>query len=145
NFVLGSIVALSDLDVHSVELLPGASSALYGANAFNGTLFMNSKNPFDYTGISFYAQYGITNQKLAGENDYYDFGIRMAHKFNDYIAVKTNFTVLKATEWIAGDERSMTNGGLGHEVNQNYDGLNIYGDEVTTFIPNVGQVSRTGY
>src|SRR5690606_24144479 len=37
------------------------------------------------------------------------------------------------------------NGGLGHDVNQNYDGLNIYGDEVTTFIPNVGQVSRTGY
>lgn len=145
NFVLGNLVGLSDLDVHSVELLPGASSALYGANAFNGILFMNSKNPFDYTGISFYAKYGKTSQDLAGVNDYYDFGIRMAHKFNDYIAVKTNFTLLKATEWIAGDERSMTNGGLGHDVNQNYDGLNIYGDEVTTFIPNVGQVSRTGY
>lgn len=30
-------------------------------------------------------------------------------------------------------------------MNQNYDGLNIYGDEVTTTIKNVGQVSRTGY
>jgi hypothetical protein len=25
---------------------PGASSALYGANAFNGILFMNSQSPF---------------------------------------------------------------------------------------------------
>jgi outer membrane receptor protein involved in Fe transport len=145
NFVLGNLVGLSDLDVHSVELLPGASSALYGANAFNGILFMNSKNPFDYQGISVYAKYGKTVQDIAGTNDYYDFGMRAAHAFNPYIAVKANFNWLKATEWIAGDERSMTNGGQGHEVNQNYDGLNIYGDEVTTFIPNVGQVSRTGY
>lgn len=145
NFVLGNLIGLSDLDVQSVELLPGASSALYGANAFNGILFMNSKSPFDYEGISVYAKYGKTNQKIAGDKDYYDFGIRAATKFNDYIAGKANFTFLKATEWIAGDERSMTNGGIGHAINQNYDGLNIYGDEVTTFIPNVGQVSRTGY
>jgi outer membrane receptor protein involved in Fe transport len=145
NFVLGNLIGLSDIDVQSVELLPGASSALYGANAFNGILFMNSKSPFDFPGISAYVKYGITQQELAGENPYLDFGIRAAHKFNDYIAAKANFTVLRATEWIAGDMRSMTSGGLGHDVNQNYDGLNMYGDEVTTFIPNVGQVSRTGY
>lgn len=145
NFVLGNLIGLSELDVQSVELLPGASSALYGANAFNGILFMNSKSPFDHQGLSFYARYGKTNQKLAGENDYYDFGIRAAHAFSEVFAAKANFTYLRATEWVAGDERSMTNGGIGHDVNQNYDGLNIYGDEVTTFIPNVGQVSRTGY
>jgi len=145
NFVLGNLIGLSELDVQSVELLPGASSALYGANAFNGILFMNSKSPFDYEGISFYGRYGKTNQKLAGDKDYWDVGIRAAKKFSDYFAVKANFTYMRATEWIAGDERSMTNGGVGHAVNQNYDGLNIYGDEVTTFIPNVGQVSRTGY
>ena len=145
NFVLGNLVGLSDLDVQSVELLPGASSALYGANAFNGILFMNSKSPFDYQGISFYAKYGKTDQKLAGMNDYYDFGIRAAHKFTDHFAAKANFTYLRATEWVAGDTRSMTSGGIGHDINPNYDGLNIYGDEVTTFIPNVGQVSRTGY
>ena len=145
NFVLGNLIGLSELDVQSVELLPGASSALYGANAFNGILFMNSKSPFDYQGISVYARYGKTNQKLAGTNDYYDFGFRAAHAFSDVLAAKANFTYLRATEWVAGDERSMTNGGIGHDVNQNYDGLNIYGDEVTTFIPNVGQVSRTGY
>ena len=43
---------MTETDVQSVELLPGASSALYGANAFNGILFMRSKNPFDHQGIS---------------------------------------------------------------------------------------------
>ena len=36
NFALGNILGLSELDINSVEILPGASSALYGANAFNG-------------------------------------------------------------------------------------------------------------
>jgi len=145
NFVLGNLIGLSELDVQSVELLPGASSALYGANAFNGILFMNSRSPFDHDGISAYVRYGKTNHKIAGDKDYYDVGIRAAKKFNEYIAGKANFTFLRATEWIAGDERSMTLGGNSRATNQNYDGLNTYGDEVTTFIPNVGQVSRTGY
>lgn len=145
NFVLGNLIGLSDLDVASVELLPGASSALYGANAFNGILFMNSKSPFQYQGISTYFKYGQTSQEAAGTNDYYDFGIRAAHAFTRHFAAKANFTYLSATEWIADDSRSMTAGGVGHDVNQNYDGLNLYGDEVTTFINNVGQVSRTGY
>jgi outer membrane receptor protein involved in Fe transport len=46
NFVIGNMIGISEIDVQSVELLPGASSALYGANAFNGILFMNSKSPF---------------------------------------------------------------------------------------------------
>lgn len=145
NFVLGNLIGLSDIDVASVELLPGASSALYGANAFNGILFMNSKNPFTHQGISSYVKYGQTSQDVAGTNDYFDMGIRMATAFNKYIAVKANFNYMKATEWIADDRRSMTGGSIGHEGNPNYDGLNIYGDEVTTFINNVGQVSRTGY
>ena len=36
NFSLGNLTGLSDLDIEDVEILPGASSALYGANAFNG-------------------------------------------------------------------------------------------------------------
>ena len=145
NFVLGNLIGLSDLDVASVELLPGASSALYGANAFNGILFMNSKSPFNYPGISTYFKYGKTVQDAAGTNDYYDFGIRAAYIFTPKWAGKANFTYMKATEWIAADFSSVTGGPETHENNQNYDGLNIYGDEVTTFIPNVGQVSRTGY
>jgi hypothetical protein len=145
NFVLGNLIGLSDIDVASVELLPGASSALYGANAFNGILFMNSKSPFVYQGISSYVKYGQTTQEVAGTNDYFDMGIRAATAFSKHFAVKANFNYMKATEWIADDRRSQTGGAIGHDGNQNYDGLNIYGDEVTTFIANVGQVSRTGY
>ena len=145
NFVLGNLIGLSDIDVANVELLPGASSALYGANAFNGILFMNSKSPFTYQGISTYFKYGKTMQDAAGTNDYYDFGIRVAHAFSKNFAAKANFNLLRATEWIAADFNSVTGGNASHDGNQNYDGLNSYGDEVTTFINNVGQISRTGY
>ena len=145
NFVLGNLIGLSDIDVANVELLPGASSALYGANAFNGILFMNSKSPFTKQGITTYVKYGKTNQETAGMNDFWDAGIRVAKVITPRFAAKANFTFMKGTEWIAADQRSLTGGSIGHAKNQNYDGLNLYGDEVTTFISKVGQVSRTGY
>lgn len=145
NFVLGNLIGVSDIDVANVELLPGASSALYGANAFNGILFMNSKSPFAKQGITSYVKYGKTNQEVAGMNDFWDLGIRVAKAFTPHFAAKANFTYMQATEWIAADQRSATGGSIGHAMNQNYDGLNLYGDEVTTLIKNVGQVSRTGY
>jgi len=165
NFVLGNLIGISEIDVANVELLPGASSALYGANAFNGIMFMNSKSPFTNQGISFYFKYGQTSQKAAGTNDYYDFGIRAAHAFSDKFALKGNFAFLKATEWIAADKTDLTENQSGFVVNPNYDGLNLYGDEVTTNLKGVGtslanlgiipsaavnllpnyNVSRTGY
>jgi outer membrane receptor protein involved in Fe transport len=81
NFVLGNLIGVSEIDVQSVELLPGASSALYGANAFNGILFMNSQDPWNHQGITAYAKFGQTNQKAAGVNNFYDYGIRVAHVF----------------------------------------------------------------
>lgn len=164
NFVLGNLIGVSDLDVASVELLPGASSALYGANAFNGILFMKSKNPFIDQGVSVYAKYGQTNQKAAGANEYYDYGVRVAHKFNDYFAAKANFTFMKGTEWWATDYDDKTVEGRDRS-HPNYNGMNVYGDEASTNIKSVGQtlanmgllpasavnllpnenVSRTGY
>ncbi|WP_428223698.1 TonB-dependent receptor [Flavobacterium sp.] len=145
NFAVGNLLGVSDLDVASVEILPGASSALYGANAFNGIMFMNSRNPFNKEGLSAYFKYGVTSQDVAGTNNFYDLGIRGAKRFSDHFAAKANFTYLQATEWMADDRRSLTTGGVGHAVNRNYDGLNTYGDEISVFIPGVGQVSRTGY
>ena len=139
NFVLGNLIGISEIDVANVELLPGASSALYGANAFNGILFMNSKSPFTNQGISFYYKYGQTTQETAGTNDYWDFGVRAAHAFSDKFAMKGNFTFLKATEWIASDGRDLTTNNTGSALNPNYDGLNSYGDEVTTNLKGVGQ------
>jgi outer membrane receptor protein involved in Fe transport len=131
NFNLGNLLGMSELDVNSVELLPGASSALYGANAFNGILFMTSKNPFDSPGVSTYVKTGLTSQKAAGDRNYVDAGIRMAYKFSDKFAAKANFSFLKGTEWYATDYRDYNNPGLTRN-DPAYDGLNIYGDEVST-------------
>ncbi|WP_299604890.1 TonB-dependent receptor [uncultured Aquimarina sp.] len=166
NFVLGNLLGMTELDVNSIELLPGASSALYGANAFNGILFMTSKNPFDHQGISAYFKGGITSQEVGGDNEYYDYGIRIAHAFSDKLAAKVNFSYLRGTDWFATNEVSVSNDIItGTRLDPNYDGLNVYGDEVSTNIRGVGvalvnagllpagaenilpnqEVSRTGY
>ena len=138
NFVLGNMVGISEIDVQSVELLPGASSALYGANAFNGILFMNSKSPFTYQGITAYVKYGQTSQKAAGTNDFVDYGIRMAHAFDKHFAAKANFTYMRGTDWYATNYDDKTVIGR-DRTNPNYDGINVYGDEVSTNLYNVGQ------
>jgi len=154
NFPIGNLVGMIETDVQSVEVLPGASSALYGANAFNGILFMRSKNPFDQAGISAHVKRGITSQKAAGDNAYTDFGIRAAYKFSDKFAAKVNFGYLKGTDWAANSKKDKYKEGGTRANNINYDGLNVYGDIVSTniraasgglgIIPNVS-VSRTGY
>jgi len=170
NFVLGNMIGISEIDVQSVELLPGASSALYGANAFNGILFMNSKNPFTSEGVNGYVKYGQTNQQAAGVNSFSDYGVRVAHKFNNYFAAKANYTYMKGTDWYATNYNGI-NAANGDEIigidrtNPNYNGINVYGDEVSTNLRGVGQglaaaglipastvnllpnsnVSRTGY
>ena len=161
NFNLGNLLGMSELDVNTVELLPGASSALYGANAFNGIMFMTSKSPFDYQGISFYGKSGLTSSSNAGDNGYYDFGIRAAHAFNDYVAGKASVSYLSGTEWYSTD---YTDYGVPGRTRTDpaYDGLNIYGDEVATTLDfdelaagalpipvatdfGSARVSRTGY
>ena len=160
NFVLGNMIGVSDIDVQSVELLPGASSALYGANAFNGIMFMNSKSPFTNPGISTYFKYGATSQEAAGTNSFYDFGLRMAHSFNNYFAAKANITYMEGTDWYATDYNEYQNRAVtgNSRSNPGYNGLNVYGDEVAinlstvapaslvTAIPSLNTVvSRTGY
>ncbi len=139
NFVLGNLLGMTELDVNSIELLPGASSALYGANAFNGILFMTSKNPFDHTGISSYFKGGVTSQEAAGDNEFYDYGVRIAHKFSDKFAAKTNFSYLRGTDWFATNTINVLNPATDRS-DPNYDGANVYGDEVSTNIRGVGEI-----
>ncbi|HEU4497321.1 MAG TPA: carboxypeptidase-like regulatory domain-containing protein, partial [Flavobacterium sp.] len=138
NFVLGNLIGTSEIDVQNVELLPGASSALYGANAFNGILFINSKSPFTSEGVTGYLKMGQTSQKAAGNNLYYDYGIRLAKKFSPHFAAKANFTFLKGTDWYATDYRDLSFPERDRS-HHNYNGLNVYGDEVTTNIRGVAQ------
>ena len=138
NFVLGNLIGISEIDVQNVELLPGASSALYGANAFNGILFMNSKSPFTSPGITAYAKYGQTNQMAAGSNDYYDYGVRAAAVFTPHFAAKANFTFLSGTDWYANNYDDLTIPGRDRS-HHNYNGINVHGDEASTNIKAVAQ------
>ena len=138
NFVMGNFVGLNELDVESIELLPGASSALYGANAFNGILFMTSKSPFDHTGISFYAKRGITSAEVAGDNPYTDFGVRAAYAFSEKFAAKASFSYLEGTDWQANDTNEYTSTSAGNPDaiteagSPGHNAINLYGDEVAT-------------
>ena len=164
NFPLGNLLGMVETDVLDVELVPGTSSALYGANAFNGILLMRSKNPFDHQGVSGQYKRGVTVQDAAGTNEYQDLQIRWGHKFSDKLAMKVNFGYLTGTDWIANSEKDKLNRSV-FPGDYNHDGINIYGDEVATNIYGVAQamvglgllpagaealvpstvVSRTGY
>ncbi|QOD59838.1 TonB-dependent receptor [Polaribacter haliotis] len=153
NFAIGNLLGMSELDVNTVELLPGASSALYGANAFNGIMFMTSRSPFNDQGISVSLKGGITSQNAGGNNEFTDFNIRMAYAFSNKFAAKATLSVLNGTDWFATDYRNTTAGVRGAVLSagdrntvNDYNGVNVYGDVAATNLgPAIGRVSRTGY
>ncbi len=134
NFPTGNIVGISELDVHSVELIPGAASALYGANAFNGILLMNSKNPFDYQGFSVQAKAGGTFTD-DDRNPYGSVAARYANAFGKKkkVAIKANVSYLGTTDWEANDYTTGRATDASTNVSEfgalGFDGLNSYGDE----------------
>ena len=152
NFALGNLLGMNELDVNTIEVLPGAASALYGANAFNGMLFMTSKNPFEHQGISVYGKTGITSSSNAGDNNFVDVGIRAAHAFSDKFAAKVSFSFLEGTEWYATDYNQYIDNGAGNPDSivpvaagqTAFDQLNIYGDEVTQNINDIAQLMEAG-
>jgi iron complex outermembrane receptor protein len=133
NFPTGNIVGIGELDIESMELLPGTASALYGPNAFNGVLLMNSKSPFEFQGLSAQAKGGITTSDAQGESyPYYNFGIRYAKAFNNKLAFKVNFSILQAEDWHSNDYTTDVNrpeAPVNLTDQPNFDGVNLYGDE----------------
>jgi hypothetical protein len=140
NFSVGSVIGLTELDVESMELLTGASSALYGPGGMNGTLLINSKNPFRYQGLSYQIKTGIMHigDKERGVSPYYNWSLRWAKKLSDRFAFKIGTELIKATDWLARDHRNYKRVGTTGEISAgtretdpNYDGVNVYGDETT--------------
>jgi outer membrane receptor protein involved in Fe transport len=142
NFSVGSVIGLTELDVDNIELLPGASSALYGAGGMNGTVLINSKNPFKYQGLSFQVKEGFNHvdnyqRSLA---PFKDWTIRWAQKVNDRFAYKFAAQFTEAQDWVGtdatnysrttGTQNGQTIGGT-RQTDPNYDGVNFYGDETT--------------
>ncbi|MBK6947242.1 MAG: carboxypeptidase-like regulatory domain-containing protein [Haliscomenobacter sp.] len=138
NFPTGNIVGISELDVANVELVPGAASALYGPNAFNGILLMNSKNPFDYQGLSVQAKVGVTTSDAGGSNPYQLYSARYAKAFGKF-AFKLNASFMDATDWAANDytsgRRTQAISNPAPAGQPNFDGLNMYGDESQILVP----------
>ena len=145
NFSVGSVVGVTELDVESMELLPGASSALYGAGGMNGTLLINSKDPFKYQGLSFQVKTGIMHvdkKQRDKPGAYHDWSVRWAEKVSDKFAFKIGAQFIQAKDWVGTDKTNYQAGDVsqsqygnvkpGDRVSDpNYDGVNVYGDETT--------------
>ena len=145
NFSAGNLAGVNELDLFNIEFLPGASSALYGPNAYKGILTINTKNPFDFQGFSAYLTQGVTSQDVAGDNHYYDFGMRFAHAFSDKFAVKATLGYVKGKDWQAANyndwntvENAFIPGTLeiaDQSLFPDYDGINVYGEQSFGNVP----------
>jgi iron complex outermembrane receptor protein len=155
GFGFGNVAGISDLDVESIELIPGASSALYGPDALQGLMLTTSKNPFLYQGLSAQVKVGMNNVGKTdfGPKGYSDLAIRYAKQLGERFAFKVSFQRLNGTDFIADDysDRSTraragffstdpSRGGIATGIsyvplnnpnaNFEYDGVNIYGDDI---------------
>ena len=139
NFFVGNFLGLTELDVDNMEILSGASSALYGPGGMNGTVLINSKSPFKYPGFSVQVKQGVMNIDKSQRDKatpFYDYSFRWAKSFKNKIAFKIGGQYIKATDWLANDssnyQRSGTIGKVvpgTRQTDPNYDGVNVYGDE----------------
>jgi iron complex outermembrane receptor protein len=149
NFSLGNIAGAPDVDMESAELLPGASSALYGAGGTNGTLLMTTKDPFKYQGLSMSFQTGVNHvdQKYHNRADYRDMSLRYAKAWNNKVAFKVAFSWMEGQDWQADDYSNYDrSAGIPKTGNRNsdplYDGVNMYGDEPNANYPTLLGVAQ---
>jgi outer membrane receptor protein involved in Fe transport len=140
NFSVGSVTGITQLDVESIELLPGASSALYGPGGMNGALIINSKDPFKYQGLSLDIKTGEMHIDDPDriKSPYYDWSLRWAKKISEKFAFKIGAQLIQAKDWVGNDYRDYNRLGTTgfvtpgtRQTDPNYDGVNIYGDETT--------------
>jgi iron complex outermembrane recepter protein len=144
NFPVGNVVGINEIDLESLELIPGAASALYGPNALQGILLMNSKSPFEYQGLDFYTKLGVNH--VDGKDDdaalYRDIGFRYAKAFNNKVAFKITGSWLNAQDFRSVDYRDMSDlaerspqidpltmtSAIRSNDFRNYNGVNTYGE-----------------
>ena len=156
---VANAVGPTELDIESVELIPGASSALYGLNAVNGISNMKTKSPFQYQGLSVYQKIGVNhvNDKDHNAALYSESAIRWAQSIGKKFAFKVNASYSQGTDWIANnthdqyfDVGNKTNLSLAND-NPAADRINRYGDEYNSDLKTITlkgkkyDVSRTGY
>jgi iron complex outermembrane recepter protein len=139
---LGNAIGPTELDIASVEITPGAASALYGMNAINGMANLITKSPFTYQGLSLYQNTGVNH--VTGSDDapsiLTESAIRYAKAFNNKFAFKVNFGYMQGVDWRSNTKTDQNPNNLpsanplypalnGPNNNTAYDGWNKYGDD----------------
>ncbi|MGN8225977.1 TonB-dependent receptor [Gracilimonas sp. BCB1] len=136
NFSVGNIVGISELDLESAELIPGSASALYGPNALNGILLMNSKSPFEYQGLSFNIKQGVNHidSEVEDPSLYQSYDFRYGNTVNNKFAYKVVASYLRAQDFVAQDYRDQSGiverGDYPRNDRRVFNGVNIYGDDI---------------
>ncbi|WP_379090544.1 TonB-dependent receptor [Pedobacter sp. UC225_65] len=139
---LGNAIGPTELDIASVEITPGAASALYGMNAINGMANLLTKSPFLYQGLSFYQKTGINHLGGTGRelSNLTETAVRYAKAFNNRFAFKINLSYLRGTDWLSDTRTNQNPNNLNtanpsfpelnaDAVNPAYDAWNKYGDD----------------
>ncbi|MEM9918223.1 MAG: TonB-dependent receptor [Bacteroidota bacterium] len=141
NFSLGNFLGASELDVNSVNLIVGASSAFYGPNAFNGVISMQTKDPFFHKGLSAMVK--------VGERSLFEGAVRYAdvvkNKDGDaFMAFKVNLSHMRANDWEADNFDPVFDTDTDETNPGGFDAVNIYGDEYETRNDLSGSLSAPG-
>ncbi|HMH32114.1 MAG TPA: carboxypeptidase-like regulatory domain-containing protein, partial [Puia sp.] len=89
---LGNAIGPTELDIQSVEITPGAASALYGMNAINGMANLITKDPFTNQGLSIYQKTGVNHVDGIDHDPAIltESAIRYAKAFHNKFAFKIN-------------------------------------------------------
>jgi iron complex outermembrane receptor protein len=156
---VANAVGPTELDIESVELIPGAASAIYGLNAVNGIANLKTKSPFQYEGLSIYQKIGANHISDPDHSAslFSESAIRWAKILSPKFAFKINVAHSVGTDWIANnrhdqyfDVGNKTNAPVA-AVNPGADLINRYGDEYNSDMKTLTlagkkyDVSRTGY
>jgi outer membrane receptor for ferrienterochelin and colicin len=151
NFSVGNVIGVTELDLDNMELLEGASSALYGPGGMNGTLVISSKDPFKYQGISAQVREGVmnVNSPVRSASPYTDISLRWGQKIGDRFAFKISGQYIEAKDWVAYDESNYDLPSQGYKIGGGtratdpaYNGVNLYGDEYISQIPDMLSLSN---
>ena len=139
---LGNAIGPTELDIASVEITPGAASALYGMNAINGMANLLTKSPFLYQGLSVYTKNGLNHLGGTGRElgNLTETAVRYARAFNNKWAFKINGSYMRGTDWLSDTRLDQNPNNLntanpsfpdlaGAENNPAYDAWNKYGDD----------------
>jgi len=168
---LGNAIGPTELDIQSVEITPGAASALYGMNAINGMANLLTRDPFIHQGLSVYQRTGINHVDGVDHDPAFmtETAIRFAKAFNNRFAFKVNVSYMQGIDWRSNTRLDQNTNNLksanpgfpalNGSANVAFDGWNKYGDDALagSNVVSIGgltidgaanktlRVARTGY